>query len=113
MTNFKALGIEKEMQQCFEDIDATELQKLMNSCYFDYPHITNRKKGSEYCTIMVMSCKHESWWYNDLIGLEFFCKIEYKDYGRGRFISNFQGVKLTNTKEIWFRCFEPEDVIII
>lgn len=112
MSNYKALGIEKEMNEEFNLLSKSELQFLMESCYFDNPNIVKRKQNEEYCEIEVIDCPN-NFWYKNLIGQKFFCKIRWRDYGRGRFISEFLGVKLTSTKEIQFRAFSPSDVIII
>jgi len=113
MTNFKALGIETEIKEEFADYKETELFKLLKSSYYDSPYITKRQQSAEYCMIEVTSCSFPDWWYNDLIGFQFFCRIVYKDYGRGKEIVEFKGVKLTKTKEIIFRDFKPSDVMII
>lgn len=113
LPNLKALGIEKDMNGEFSLIPKTDLQTLIDSSYFQNPYITDRPKGGEYCRIEVLDCASESWWYKDLIGFTFFCEIRYGDYGYGKFIKEFVGVKLTRNKKIIFRNFKPEDVIII
>lgn len=115
MANFKALGIEKDMNDEFTNYEnPSELQVLMNSCYFENPYITNRKKDAHYCMVEVMDCKHDSWWYANLIGLKFFCRIDFTKYNDSTTqIKDFVGVKLTKNKEIIFRNFDPADVMII
>lgn len=113
LPNLKALGIEKDMNNEFESIPKTELQTLIDSSYFQNPHIANRPEKGEYCEIEVLDCENESWWYKDLIGYRFFCEIVYGNFGYGRYIKEFLGVKLTNNKTIVFRSFSPKDVIII
>lgn len=97
----------------FSNYNTSELSQLMNSCYFDNPYITNRKAEAEYCEIEIIDCSYSDWWYKDLFGHKFFCRIRWDNHGRGRFISEFIGVKLTSKKEIQFRTFSPNDVIII
>ena len=75
--------------------------------------VTNRRKNQSYCEIEVISCEHESYWYKNLIGCRFFCRIIFCDYGYGKFIKEFVGVKLSKNKEIIFRSFDPKDVIIL
>jgi hypothetical protein len=115
LSNYKALGIEKDMQIEFSNYDnLSELQALMNSCYFEKPYITERKKEAHYCTVEVTDCKHDDWWYSKLIGLKFFCRIKFERYNDSSTnITEFVGVKLTKNKEIIFRHFDPADVIII
>lgn len=112
MSNYKALGIEKDMNVEFDNYNKSALQILLDSCYFDHPSITNKVKNGEYCTIEVIECEN-NFWYKDLIGFQFFCRISFRDYGHGRFISEFTGVKLSGNREIKFRGFDPKDVIII
>ena len=113
MCNYKALKIEKYMQEEFSNYDNSSLKALMDSCYFEYPMITNREKEASYCTIEVIDCSYDDWWYSKLIGFQFFCKIIFGKNRNGEFIKEFLGVKLTKNKEIVFRSFEPSDVIII
>lgn len=112
LPNFKALGIDKDMTDAFNSIDKSELQLLIESEYFNHPLITDRKKESEFCEVEVFCENKKGYWYDGLCGLTFFCQIIYRDYGYGRFISEFKGVKLSNSKMIVFRSFNPEDVII-
>lgn len=115
MCNFKALGIEKDMDVEFSNYEnPSELQALMNSCYFKSPYITERKTEAHYCMVEVIDCKHEAWWYANLIGLKFFCRIDFEKLNDSSTqIKEFIGVKLTKNKEIIFRSFNPADVIII
>lgn len=113
MSNYKALGIEKEMTYEFNTWNESDLKKLIDSEYFLYPHITSRKDGKEFCMIEVVDCEHENWWYSKLIGFKFMCEIVFGDYGHGRFIKTIKGVKLTKNKIIYFRDFSPKDVSII
>jgi len=113
LPNFKRLGIDKEMTLEFNEHNETDLQKLIKSSYFENPYITNRTDGAEYAEVEVIKCRYDSWWYSNLIGFTFFCEIQYSDYGRGRFIKDFLGVKLSKNKKIVFRHLDPEDVIII
>lgn len=113
MTNYKALGIDKDMDAEIKKYPETELQRLMSSSYFDHPYITKRVSGTAYCMVKVISCKNDGWWYKNLLDLDFFCKIRFTKYSGERFISEFVGVRLSNSKEIIFRSFDPEDVVII
>ena len=113
LPNFKSLGIEKCMGEEFEYIPKTELRTLIDSEYFKTPHISNRMYGDEYCEIEVLECENDAWWYKNLIGHRFFCKIVYGNYGYGKFIKEFMGVKLTHNKMIIFRSFPPQDVMIV
>jgi len=113
MSNYKALGIEKDMQVEFSNYNKSELVQLIDSGYFEHPCISNRKSEAEYCEIEIIDCSYSNWWYKDLFGHKFFCRIRFSNYGRGRFISEFVGVKLTSKKEITFKTFSPSDVIII
>ena len=101
------------MQEEFSNYESSSLQRLMNSCYFDNPYITNRKQNESYCMVEVVDCLHENWWYAELIGLQFFCRIIFAKNQNGEFIKEFKGVKLTKNREIIFRDFAPSDVIII
>jgi hypothetical protein len=113
MTNFKALGIEKDMTAEFKNHADSDLKKIMDSEYFTHPHITKRREGQSYCTVEVISCDHKDWWYRDLIGMQFFCKIKFDNYNGKKSVREYIGVKLSGSKEIIFRGFEPKDVIII
>ena len=113
MCNFKALGIDKEMTYEFNTWNESDLKKLVDSEYFNQPSISARKDGKEFCYVRVIDGEHNSWWYANLIGFEFMCEIKYSDYGRGKFVSEFKGVKLTKNKIIHFRGFSPKDVSII
>ncbi len=112
MSNYKALGIEKEMNEEYSFWNGSDLKKLIDSEYFYLPYISKREP-SEYCEITVADCQGENWWYKNLIGFNFFCKIIYMRYADNkRFVTEFRGVKLTNTKEIIFRGFDPKDVVM-
>jgi hypothetical protein len=113
MSNYKALGIDKEMSYEFSTWNESDLKKLEDSEYFMSPSITDRKEAKEFCHIRVTDCEHDNWWYSKLLGFEFMCEIKYGDYGRGKFIRSFVGVKLTKNKIIYFRDFSPKDVSII
>ncbi len=113
MSNYKALGIEKEMNYEFSTYNESDLKKLVDSEYFNNPHITARKDGKEFCNVRVIDCEQDNWWYNKLIGFEFFCEIMYADYGFGKFVKEFRGVKLTKNKIIYLRDFSPKDVSIL
>ena len=108
MPNYKALGIYNEIESEFSSWQDSDLKKLIDSEYFYLPHISKREP-SEYCEIIVTGCQNKNWWYKNLIGFKFFCKIIYSQ----RLVTEFKGVKLTNTKEIIFRGFDPKDVLII
>lgn len=109
--NWKYIGIEKEINEEFSLYKKTDLSILMDSSYFNNPLIRRREPG-EFVEIEVISC-NDSFWYKDLIGFTFFTRIRYKNYGNGKFMQEFIGVKLTNTKEILFRSFPAKDVIIL
>lgn len=111
--NFKALGIEKEMKDEFQYFNDSNLSKIVNSTYFECPLIKRREKEADYCMIEVTSCKYDNWWYNDLIGFEFFCRIIYRNIRGSKVIYEFLGVKINNNKEIVFKSFDPTDVCII
>jgi len=113
LPNFKALQIERDMIQEFSYYQASDLNLLIESSYFQNPYITKRKENEIYCNVRVVDCENEYYWYRNLIGFDFFCKIIYKNYGYGKFISEFTAVKLTGTKEIKFRSFSAKDVSII
>ncbi len=113
MANFKALGIEKDMNAEFKNYAESDLKKIMDSSFFEHPYITNKRKGESYCTIEIVSCQYENWWYKNLIGMQFFCKIRFDNQNGKKYIKEYVGVKLTNTKEIIFRSFDPKDVIMI
>lgn len=112
MSNYKTLGIEKEIESEFNNWNDSDLKKLIDSEYFYLPYVSKREP-SEYCEIMVVDCQNEKWWYNKLIGLKFFCKIIYLEINNNKIIKEFKGVKLSNSKQIFFRCFDPKDVIIL
>lgn len=114
MSNYKALGIEKEIKSEFSQWQDSDLKKLIDSEYFYLPHISKRAP-SEYCNIRVIDCQNTAWWYNKLIGFEFFCKIEFFNdrFSKCKEVKRFIGIKLTNSKEIIFRDFDPKDVSII
>jgi len=114
-TNFKAIGIGKEMTELFNSLEASELNLLNESEYFICPYIDKRKEGDKYCDIVVNDCQHSDWWYSKLIGMKFFCEINfsYCHYRNLNYISRIVGVRLTNTKVIKFRCFDPKDISII
>lgn len=101
------------MQIEFSNYNKSELSQLIDSCYFDHPYIHDRYKEADYCEVEIIDCSHSDWWYRNLFGHKFFCRIVWQDYGKGKFISEFVGVKLTSKKEIKFRSFKPSDVIII
>ena len=113
MCNYDRLGIGKEMQEHFSSQRQEDLERLQKSCYFENPLITKRENGKQYCMVKVINCESPDWWYANLTDLEFFCEIVWEDYGYGKFIKDFRGVILTNTKAIVLRGFSPEDVIII
>lgn len=109
MANFKSLKIENEMTEEFSNYEKSKLKKLLESSYFENPHITNKQENQIYCTIKVIDCKYENWWYYNLIGFSFFCRIIFQEDQ----IKEFKGVKISDRKEIIFRDFDPDDVIII
>jgi len=114
MTNFKTLKIEKEIEQEYNVRPKQELSLLLNSCYFDYPSISKREPGGEYCTVRVIDCQNSSWWYKDLIGLEFFCRIRFGAFpDKTKYVKGYYGVKLTTNKEITFNDFDPKDVVMV
>ncbi len=113
MTNFKALGIEKDMDAEFKTHGDSDLKKIMDSEYFNHPYITKKREGQSYCTVEVVSCLHDNWWYKDLIGMQFFCRINFHNQNGKKYVSEYIGVKLTNSKEIIFRGFDPKDVILL
>lgn len=114
MSNYKALGIEKEMQEVFNGHDKTDLTILEESEYFYCPYITKRQDGEVYCNVSIISCSHKDWWYKNLIGWTFFCRISFGKYPNGqKYIREFEGIKITKTKSIIFKGFDPKDVIII
>ncbi len=113
MTNFKALGIEKDMDAEFKTHVDSDLKKIMDSEYFNHPSISRRHTGENYCTIEVVSCQQKDWWYKDLIGMQFFCRIQFRIYNGKKHIKEYVGVKLTSSKEITFRGFDPKDVIML
>jgi hypothetical protein len=76
MTNYKALGIEKEMDEIFNS-EVDNINLLIQSSYYDNPYIQKRKSNEYYCSIIVVSCQSNMWWYKDLIGYSFFCRIRY------------------------------------
>jgi hypothetical protein len=108
-SNYKSLGIEKEMSLEFSNYKESDLQRLQKSDYFDNPHITKRQENAHYCMVMVIDCQHESWWYANLIGLTFFCRVKYTNNR----IVEYIGVKLTKNKEIIFRTIDAKDVLIV
>ncbi len=110
--NFKALGIDKLMNEEFKYIEKSALQKIIDSHYFEVPLIIKRREEQMYCTIKIIDTDH-CFWYNNLLNFEFFCMIRFKDYGYGEFISEFIGVQLSNNKTIIFRTFSPKHVTII
>lgn len=107
------LGIKKVMDSEFDLIPKSELQRLIDSEYFNQPMVTTRPNDGEYCEVEVLDCENEGWWYKDLIGYKFFCQIIYGDYGYGRFIKEFKGVKLSNGKMVVFKSFSPKDVSVV
>lgn len=113
MCNYKALGIDKEMNQFYENTRMEDLKKLNDSEYFRHPSISRRQSGQEYCTVKVIGCKNDSWWYRELDGFEFFCEIRYGYFLGKKVVKDYVGVLLTNTKVITFRGFDPADVIIV
>lgn len=113
MCNYKALGIEKDMTYEYSTWNDSDLKKLIDSEYFNHPHITNRKEAKEFCNVRVIDCEHDNWWYANLIGFEFMCEVQYVDYGRGKIVKQFKGVKLTKNKIMYFRDFSPKDVSIV
>lgn len=113
MTNFKALGIEKDIIEYQSQINNNTLSNLINSSYFDHPLISKRQENQIYCNIRIINCQHDDLWYRDLIGCVLFVKIRYQNFTYGRYISEFVGVKLTSTKEITFRSVSSKDAIII
>lgn len=113
LTNYTALGIEKEMNEVFNSEKKDDINLLIKSSYFENPSIQKRRSDGFYCSIIVTSCQSEMWWYRDLIGYTFFCRIRYRIQNDIFIISEFVGVKITKTKEILFRTFDPKDVIII
>lgn len=112
---YKHLGIEKEMNQALEEFNKTDLQLLEESEYFKHPHIQKRD-GGEFVEVEVIDCQQDNWWYKNLIGFTFLCRIGFRSCihtKAGRYVKEYTGVRLTNTKEIVFRSFDPADVIII
>jgi hypothetical protein len=114
MTNFKALGIEKDMTTLFNSLEASDLNLLEESSYFDHPSISARQQTS-FCDIIVTDCQHKDWWYKNLIGMKFTCEINFTHcrHSNTKYISRLVGAKVTNTKIIRFRDFDPKDVSII
>ena len=113
MSNHIALGIEKEMEDEFKSYTESDLKKLMGSSFFAHPYITMKKREQSYCTIEVVSCQHKDWWYKNLIGMQFFCRIVFDNYNGKKSIKEYVGVRITSAKEIVFRSFDPKDVILI
>jgi hypothetical protein len=113
LPNYKMLGIGKTMNEEFDSLPKTDLQKLIKSSYFQAPLIINRRDSSEFCNIEVIGCEAENWWYKDLTGFEFFCEIKYRTYNGRKTVVGFKGVKLSGKKMIIFRDFSPKDVIMI
>ncbi len=113
MTTFEALGIEKDMDAEFKTHAESDLKKIMDSSYFAHPYITKKSQGESYCTVEVVSCQYKDWWYKNLIGMQFFCRIRYSIHNNKKYINEYIGVKLTSSKEITFRSFDPKDVIML
>lgn len=111
---YKHLGIEKEMNAAAEELSKTDLQLIEESGYFDHPSVRRRESG-EYVEVEVLDCKNNSWWYKNLIGFTFMCRIDFRtcSYTGNRYVKEYIGVRLTGTKEIVFRSFDPADVTII
>lgn len=113
LPNFERLGVKKDIADLFNTHSSKDLQAIIDSEYFFAPYIT-RRDPSFYANVFVISCKHEYFWYKNLIGFEFFCEIRFrKPLDETSGITDVVGVKLTGTQKITFRSFDPEDVIII
>ena len=112
---YKHLGIEKDMQEEFSAFNQTDLQLIESSGYFANPLIKNRNDGGEFVEVEVIDCKNPQWWYDKLIGFTFLCRIDFRtcQYRKTRYVYQYIGVRLTGTKELVFRSFDPADVIII
>jgi len=114
MSNYKALGIGKEMEEVFNRHNKSDLVLLEESEYFNHPYIQRRKEGESYCNVSIVSCSGKDWWYKNLIGWTFFCRIYFNTLPNGmKYVTDYKGVKLTKNKEILFRGFAPEDVVMI
>ena len=79
MSNYRALGIDKEMSKLFQEYKKEDLNLLEASEYFTCPYIQRRKENQFYGSKYIRECK---------------------------------GIRLTNTKEIIFRGFDPKDIFI-
>lgn len=73
----------------------------------------NRRQPDEYATCLVASCKHSNWWYASLVGMEFFCRLRFKNYGYGRLLYEAVPVRLTSTTVDEARSFDADDIILI
>jgi len=107
------LGIDKEMSKLFQEYKKEDLNLLEASEYFTCPYIQRRKENQFYCKIFVSACSHEFYWYKNLIGYTFFCRLYFGFYPDGsKYIRECKGIRLTNKKEIIFRGFDPKDIFI-
>ena len=93
----------------------SELSRLEKSCCYENSYPQKRKPEQVYATIEVVSCQHDLWWYKDLIGMEFFCRLVfYFDRNRSiKYLKDAEVIALTNTKQITGRSFSPDDIIIL
>jgi len=93
----------------------TELKRLEKSfCYENaYPQL--RKKECTYGYVEIVSCQSDDWWYKDLIGMEFLCRLYFRKshHTKYKYLSDVTAVALTKSKEIIGRSFDPKDIIII
>jgi hypothetical protein len=89
----------------------TDLEILESSEMFKYTWI-NKRQTARYANVFIASCKSTDWWYKNLVGMEFFCLLKFKDYGDGEFLYEAIPVRLTNTTIQEGRGFDASDIII-
>lgn len=97
-----------------DDIFRSELALVMSTCMWDRPD-ERKRVPAIYGEVMVVSCQWDKWWYNDLIGMTFFCELRFEKNRAGVDCLKYAHcVKLTRTKV--FRCyrdFDIRDIIIV
>lgn len=66
--------------------------------------------GKVYADVLIASCRHKDWWYNDFIGIRCFVELRFHRWGD---LAEAVCVRLTNTKVHHGRGLDPKDFIII
>lgn len=75
--------------------------------------LPKRREPGEYAFVSLASCSSDGWWYKDLVGLNFFCKLTFSEYRGKKVLKDAMPVQLVKNTVIIGRAFHAKDVIIL